>query len=128
MPVELDIIENGHILHYYITDPWTYEDYEPHLEREIQHRESVDHKVHNLLNARVRTVPTGALKVRSSPTFNHRTAGHVAIIGTSQIVRGFTQTIIRLANYDRLKFFDSEEQGLEYLRSIIQSEVQTAQK
>jgi hypothetical protein len=128
MPVQLDILENGHVLRYNLSDPWTYEDYEPILERDIAHRESVDHKVHNLTIAKIRTVPTGALRARSNPAFNHRTAGHLLMIGAPHVVRMFTEAVLKLTHFERIKFFDSEEEGMAFLRHVIESEDQTAKK
>lgn len=130
MPIELDILENGHVLRYLMTDPWTIEDYEPILERDIMHRESVNHKVHNLTIAKLRTVPAGALRARNAPTFNHPTAGHLAMVGAPQLVRSFTEIVLKLAHYERVKFFDTEEEALEHLRGVIRAEEQdqTAKK
>jgi hypothetical protein len=126
MSVEFSILEDGYVVRYGLSDPWTYEEYEEALESDVAHRESVNHKVHNLLIAKVRTVPAGVLKARGAPAFTHRTAGQLAIVGTNQIVRAFSEAVMRLAHFDRAKFFDTEDQALDYLRGIIQTEDQSA--
>jgi hypothetical protein len=76
-----------------------------------------------LLDAtKVRSIPMGVMKARGAPAFTHRTAGNLAIIGTSVTVRMFSETVMRLAHFDRAKFFDSEGDALEYLHTLIQTE------
>lgn len=124
MPVHVDIIENGHVVCYRLEDPWTYADFETALEQDIAHRDGVQHRVHNLLDAtKVRSIPMGVMKARAAPAFTHRTAGNLAIIGTSVTVRMFSETVMRLAHFNRAKFFDSEAEALEYLLHLIQAEV-----
>jgi hypothetical protein len=122
MPVELDILDDGHILRYTIIDPWTYADFERIMALETAHRDSVNHTVHNLAVAKMRTVPPGVLRARNIPTFNHPTAGHIALVGQSQIVRLFAETVLKLARYDRARFFDTEEDALAFLRDLIGKE------
>jgi hypothetical protein len=122
MPVDFSILDDGTIVRYVLSEPWSYEEYAPAESQDIAHRDSVEHTVHNLTIARVRSVPLGLLQTRNAPTFTHRTAGHLAIVGPHKIVQLFAQTIIRLANYDRARFFETEEEALTYLRELILKE------
>jgi hypothetical protein len=126
MPVHFDILDAGHIIYYRQEPPWTYDEYALELEKELAHRNSVNHTVHNLMNASlVRKVPIGVLQARSAPIFSHPTGGHLAIVGVNTTVRMFSQTVLQLAKFERAKFFKTEEEGLQYLRDLIRKEQST---
>jgi hypothetical protein len=122
MAVKFDILDDGHIVRYTITDPWRYEDYKVFEAEDIAHRNSVNHKVHNLTVANLRPNTAGIVKTRNSPALTHPNAGHIAIVGTGAQIRFIAEMILKLARFERAQFFDTEEQALEYLRGIIQAE------
>jgi hypothetical protein len=71
---------------------------------------------------------TGFIQARNAPSFTHRTAGHLVIVGVSQHIRTFANMLARLAHFEHVQFFGTEEQALEYLRGIIRAEDQSAKK
>ena len=122
MPVLLDVLDGGHIHRYTYIDPWTIEEYTAMEEEDLAHRESVDHLVHSLAIATMRTVPAGALRTRNASALHHRTAGHIAVVGASKIAEGFATAVFKIAHFQKVTFHHTEEEALAYLRELIQSE------
>jgi hypothetical protein len=122
MPIDFQILDDGHIVRYVYTDPWTMSELDAVTEQDIAHRQQAGHKVHSLAITKINIIAAGSLKVRKSPSLNHSTAGGVAIVGSSKIVRLFADTVLKLAQFDRAKFFDTEDEALVYLREIIRKE------
>lgn len=122
MPVLLDVLDGGHIHRYTYIDPWTIEEYNSMEEEDLTLREAANHLIHSLAIARMRTVPPGALRTRNSPALNHRTAGHIAVVGISRIAQAFAGTVFKMTHFEKVTFYETEEEALTYLRELIKSE------
>jgi len=122
MPVHFEIVEGGHILRYTYSDTWTIDEYANMEERDREYRESVNHIVHSLTIAKMKMVPSGALRTRNSPALTHRTAGSIAVVGAGKIARTFADAVFAMTHFKKVRFFDTEEQAMAWLREIIQAE------
>ena|SRR5690349_22173697 len=120
MPVTLDIRENGYVAYYVLVDPWETRDLTSLYPEDIQHRNSVNHVVHTFMNvSKVWRVPSNIISARiGAPAFIHPNSGQLLMIGAKTLPRVVTETICRLARYDRVRFFATEEEGWAYLRQL----------
>lgn len=87
MPVNMNIIENGRIIHYEYIDPWTFDDLLPLYAQVEKHLDRVAYKVHLLVDVRqMKNAPSNILKARREDAWlTHPNGGYVAVIGA----RGF---------------------------------------
>ena len=126
MPISLELVEDGHILYYVYSDPWTVEDLTSLTPRVMDYYNQASHKIHTLGDAtKLRQVPPGALRVRSVPNLSHPNSGDIAIAGASLLVETISTTIFRLVHFNRVKFFQNADEAWAYLRTVIAEEAVT---
>jgi hypothetical protein len=121
----MEIRENGHVAYYRLTDPWETSDLTALYPQDIRFRDSVNHLVHTFMNvSSVRRVPSNVMRARlGAPAFIHPNSGQLIMVGAQSFPKTVAQTIFRVAHYDRAKFFDTEEEGWNYLRQFINAEL-----
>src|SRR5258708_2217989 len=125
MPVTTTLIEDGRIFVVIIVDPWTVAELAKGEEVDKATRDASPFaKVHCLIDMReARKMPPGAILTgRRTPSMNHRTAGHITIVGANSFVRTIAETVFKMAHYSRLKFSTTYEEGLNFLRGAIKDE------
>jgi hypothetical protein len=124
MPVTAELRENGHVWYYVITDPWQAKDLIALYPLDFEHRNTVDHKVHTFMNVSgMNFLPPGLLSAgNKAPAWSHPTSGQLVMVGAHKIARKVAETIFKVANYDRAKFFANEDEGWDYLREFIRAE------
>jgi SpoIIAA-like len=123
MPVQLNLHENNRVMSYKFVEPWTMEDLLQLNESAEQHYDSVSHKVHVLFDARgIRNVPAGIMRARSNPDVTHHNAGQIAIVGANTLVRTIAGIVQKLANIERARFFNTEEEAWAYIRGVLEEE------
>ncbi|PJF34893.1 MAG: hypothetical protein CUN49_13325 [Candidatus Thermofonsia Clade 1 bacterium] len=127
MPVTLELIENGRVLSVTFIDPWAMSDVLslfPELERIYN---AAERPIHALIDARQSKLPSsGALRARESPAFKHPMSGHMAVVGAASVVRAVAETVFRLARFQRVTFFDTYEEGLAFLRTLLAQEAEAS--
>jgi hypothetical protein len=122
MPITYEIRENGYVIFYVMTDPWTVADLLNNFAAETVYRDQAGHQVHTLVDLRlVHTAPTsGLIGVRNKvPSLVHPTAGQFVVIGANIFMHMVGQTIFNLLAFDKGKFVNTEEEAWTFLRSII---------
>src|SRR5690606_1900012 len=123
MPAELNLTEDGYVLHYVFREPWSITDMTEVNRRAKEYYDAATHKVHVLLDVRgVRSAPPGFIRARSNPDVTHPNAGNIAVVGANSYIRALGDVILKLARFDRAKFFNTEEEAWAYLRAEIQKE------
>ncbi len=124
MPMTMKPRDGGHILHFVFTNPWTLTDVVHVFERDQAFRDRATTIVHALVDcSEIRTLPPGTLNVaRLSPSFNHRTKGHIAAFCASKSIQVIGNLLARLVHMKDMKFFNTEEEALAYLRQVIANE------
>ena len=123
MPIKNELIENGHVLLSVYETPWGLEDLVGFNALAAKHYAQATHKIHLLIDARqMGTIPYGVLRSRAYSHFTHPRSGAIAVVGASTIARALAETVLRLAHFDRAKFFMTQEEALEYLRTVIARE------
>ncbi len=130
MPVILSFCEDGYVVYVAVEDPWAVNDILSLYEQEKAHYDKVSHKVHALYNlSKVRQMPTNALAAaRGNPALYHPNRGQMAIVGAKSFTRTIAEIITRVARFDRIVFFDTDEQAWKYLRELIVEEQGEEQK
>ena len=125
MPVTLNIREDGRVAYYVLSDPWETRDLVSLYPEDNRFRDGVNHLVHTFMNVSgVRRIPSNIISARfNAPAFTHRNSGQLIMIGARTLPRVVTETICRLARYDRVVFFATEEEGWAYVNKLLGSEV-----
>lgn len=122
MPINLELIEDGHILWFQVDEPWNADDIPPAKEKSRRIFQQAQHTVHSLVDLRRAKVNlpllTAAQQVIGGEPFPN--SGQIAIVGVS----GMMQLIIRPAlmvtgNADTLRFFKTFEEAKAHLRRQI---------
>lgn len=123
MPVTTELRENGRVLYLVYEDPWTIADVAVIDRQFIDILHQATHPIHALLNVQqIHEFPSGIFTARIEMILTHPMSGHLAIIGTSNLVRVFGQTMMRLRGFSRARFFNHEEDGWHYLQQIVAEE------
>lgn len=124
MPITVETREDGHVRYFVITDPWRTSDLIAQYPSDREYRDSVDFTVHMVMNvSKMKQIPPGLLVARKdAPALSHRRSGNLVMIGAGGFARIMAETIFKLAHYDRALFFDSEEEGWQYIRQAIAEE------
>ena len=123
MPVTVNIVEGGHVIEVRISDPWTTEELLAVQSVTRPHRASVDFPVHSLLNVRgTWNVPPGVLRGRHMPAFSSSSRGYIAVVGGGGLVRMMFDVVRRLVNFERVSYFQTDEEAWAFLRQLIAEE------
>ncbi len=123
MPTKVELRENGRVLHYIFTEPWTLKDMEEAAAKARTYYDAADRKLHVLFDARaISSLPSGLLRARNNPDMRHPNSGHIAVVGASTVLQVIAETILRITRFQRARFFQSEDEAWAYLRRIIAEE------
>lgn len=124
MPASVELTENGHVLHYVFTDPWTLEDMVVVTRQGKLHYDQSAHKIHVLLDVtQARRVPPCVLTARSNPDLTHSNSGHIVIVGASGVVKAMGDLIVKVIGTKKVSFHEDETEAWASLRAIIAEEV-----
>jgi hypothetical protein len=121
MPINLELIEDGHILWFQIDGVWRSEEILPAKEKTRHIFQHAPHTVHALVDLR-RAAVNMALLMASQQVIGGEplpNAGQIAIVGVSRLMRMLTEPILRAASNDPITFFDNPEEAKTYLRRYI---------
>ena len=124
MPITMQPLESGHILHVKFIDPWTLIDVQNMYKTEQVYRDDSKFIMHTLIDImELHKIQPSTLTIgRRSPTFNHPRHGHIVIVGTSAFAQALLQTLVRVTRTAQIKFFSTEAEGMAYLHQLIADE------
>ncbi len=124
MPITMEPREDGRILYIRFVDPWTLTDFAHIMEKDQAYRDRASGTIHGIVDcSQIDSLLPGALNAaRRSPGFVHRTKGHIAVFGANGTVQAIAQLVARMLRINELEFFNTEEEGMAYLRKIIARE------
>ena len=126
MAVTMDLCENGHILYFTITDPWTLNNLTTYFPEEQRCRDHASYKIHSLFNVlSTKTVPPLLLTARNSPSLIHANHGHLVVVGAVPIIHTVAEIAFKLTGFTQGRFLSTEEEGWAFLRQIIADESKT---
>src|SRR5215467_10874218 len=117
MPVTLNLIEDGHIIHITITDPWKTSEITtlyPLVEATLN---KAHYKIHTLADvSQTKQAPGNIFKSRlANANYSHPNTGVIAIVGASPVVKVMAETLFWLARYERARFFATYDEGLHFI-------------
>ncbi len=124
MPINLELIENGHILWFHIEGAWKPEDIAPAKEKTRNIFQQAPHTVHALVDLSSAQVNVPLLMashqvIGGEPLPN---TGKIAIVGVPRMIRMVAEPILRATgNADPITFFSTIEEAKTYLRRHIDS-------
>src|SRR5262245_3205018 len=125
MPVTLDLLENGRVMYFTFSDPWVVSQVTDLYPRSNAYLNSATRKLHTFADVRpARRIPSGLLNLRYGPDWTHPNSGQITILGASPLLRTFAKIVFRLSGFERIGFFDSEEEAWAYLRQLIADEAE----
>ena len=120
MPGTVTLEENGYLLHYIYSDPWTITEMERVNAESLAFYNAAKHKLHVLVDMRgSKNAPTGMMRARNNPDLKHPNSGKIAVVGVTPLIRNVGEALLKLAHFNRAAFFDEMEPALEYLRAEI---------
>ena len=123
MPVSMELIENGRCFRYEISDPWKIADFTATFPEAKAILDAAPYPVHGIVNLHATARdPMGVLNVRKHPSFSHANSGYTVFCHATLLARRVTETALRLARFNRMKFFDTEEQGMAFLHGLMAQE------
>jgi hypothetical protein len=119
MPVTAESIENGHILKYTVTDPWTMEDVTAATRLGKQIYDASPHLVHVLVDvSQTRRIPRGFMGIRHVPDLKHPNSGHIAVVGAAGLMRAAAELLGYFVPGGKSRCFDTEADALAWLLSL----------
>src|SRR5260221_11513296 len=123
MPFESYLIENDRIVFVKLSDPLTPEE----MEQSFMRKFIDDPRPYHLpalvdVTGLTYAPPAGAIRAWRKSALSHPNLGHTALFGATTLIRLMANTIFWLAHYDRVKFFDTHDHALAYLREVIARE------
>ena len=62
------------------------------------------------------------VNIRKHPSFSHPNSGYSIFCHATLLARRVTETALRLARFNRMKFFDTEEEGMAFLHELMAQE------
>lgn len=120
MPVTVDLIHDGYVLHYVFTDPWTIEDLLRAYDQERRFRDAAGHTVHGYIDfTAARRIPRNWLQARHGPGLNHPTSGELICVGLNRSLKIILEVVLRLTNFTRIRLFDTPEEAEPYLVELV---------
>jgi hypothetical protein len=123
MPATMEIREDGHVIFFRFTSPFTTQELMDVMSKDGEYRITVPHTVHALVRAELTEMPPMALRGRQSPSLNSANSGYFVIVGASTMVRLFAGIVIKMTRKNEVRFFDTEEEGWEFLRQMLAEEM-----
>ncbi len=122
MPIHLNLIENGWILHFQIERTWTPDEILAAKKDTRRIFEQATHPVHALADLRQAAVNVALLQASSQviggePLPN---SGQIAVVGVSWMLRMIATPLLSLAvGNDPVTFFDSYDEAVRFLKRYI---------
>src|SRR5258708_14506833 len=123
MPVSLELIENGRVFRYVISDRWRISDFTATFPQAKAVLDAAQHPVHGVVNLYAAAKdPIGVLNIRKHPSFSHVNGGYTAFCHASLLARRVTETALRIARFHRYTFFNTEQEGMDFLCELMAQE------
>src|SRR5690348_10673364 len=102
MPAQVTLEENGYLLHYVYSDPWTIADMEAVNALSLKHYNAATHKLNVLVDiSGSKNAPAGMLRARNNPDLKHRNSGKIAVVGANTLIKGVGEALLKLSHFER---------------------------
>jgi len=124
MPVTMQLEENGRIMFWQFSDPWTLPELFVHYKESEAIFKNATHLVHSLIDLQqARSMPSGILKARFNADWSHPRSGYTVLIGSSLLVKRTAELLFKITRFDRVKFFPDEPSARAFLDERIAAEI-----
>jgi hypothetical protein len=122
MPVTMEMRENNRISYWVFEDPWTVGELVKISKESNPIFENITHKFHTLTVVNARHIPTGVLQVRQIGSWSNPMSGELVIVNAPPVAKTIVEVLTRLVRFNRVRFFDTEVQGWQYLTDVLAEE------
>lgn len=117
MPVQLQYLESENVIQYTATDPWTIDEMNECTKQTSQILDKATSPVFSLVDvSRAKFLPQGAMRARTNPEYTHPNAAGIVLVGASVLVRTIAGVVAKLANMNRIHFFEKSEDAWAFIR------------
>ncbi len=123
MPINLELIDNGHILWFQVAGAWSTDEIRPAKDKTRQIFQQAHHPIHALLDLRSARVNMALITasqqvIGGDPLPN---SGQIAVVGVPGWMRVLVEQLLRVTgNTDPITFFNNFEDAKTFLRGHIE--------
>lgn len=122
MPVTMEMRENNRVTYWAFADPWSVGEL-VHVSKQMKPIfDNSTRKIHTMTVVMTRKIPAGVLRIREVSTWAHPMSGQLVVVNAPPVGISIVEVITRLARFDRVHFFNTEEQGWLFLREVLAEE------
>jgi hypothetical protein len=115
--------EAERVVHYIATDPWTIDEMNDILDRARAIYDNAPQRIYTIVDvSQAKHMPQGVMRGRANPEFTHPNVAGLLIVGASVLVRTITGVVAKLANSDRIHFFEKLDDAWAFVRSETSAE------
>jgi hypothetical protein len=124
MPVQLEFSENKRYIIYTLTDPLDMNELQRVYQKEKEHRDSVDHTVHSIVDmSRVKGIPRNWLTAKSGPGLSHPRSGKMLFVGISPALKTLVSLILDIMRYRKMEFYNNFDEAETRMKDLLRDEV-----
>ena len=129
MPVSIQLSEDKTHIIYEFAEPLEMQELMDAYKQEAEYRDATPHTLHSIVDmSGMRRIPANWLTAKSGPGLSHPRSGCMLFVGISPGLRIIIQTILNIARYRRMVFFDTREEALDYLSKLVKETKQETAK
>lgn len=120
MPVHVNLDENKEYLIYSLSDPLKIEELLAAYRQEKEYRDSLPYTLHSIVDmSTVKRIPPNWLLAKAGPGLTHPRSGEILIVGVSRGLKILLETILKITNFKRMRFFVARPEADVYLRELL---------
>lgn len=121
MPVNVRLSDDKRYLIYEMSEPLEIAELMDAYRQEREYRDAHDYTMHSLVDmSKVNRIPPNWLTAKAGPGLTHARSGRMVFVGISYGLRIIVQTILKIARYDKMQFFDTYEEALDYMVELVE--------
>jgi hypothetical protein len=110
-----------------ISDPWLTEDLIALRPKGLDYLNRNDHKLQILMEFHSLKVPMGLMRLHESPVLRHPNMGYLVLIGIGRTGTTLATLLFQLARFDRVRFFETLDEGRDFLRQQVAKDLKRDQ-
>jgi hypothetical protein len=123
MPVQLAFSESKRYIIYTLTDPLDMNELQRVYQKEKEHRDSVDHTVHSIVDmSRVKGIPRNWLTAKSGPGLSHPRSGKMLFVGISPALKTLVSLILDIMRYRKMEFYNTYAEAEARMQELLREE------
>lgn len=120
MPVHVQLSQDKRYLIYEIAEPLNMDDMMRAYQDERHMRDSLPYVIHSIVDiSQVKRIPINWLTAKAGPGLTHPRSGEMVFVGLSLGIKTIVETVLRIANYRRMKFFGTRAEAETYMKELV---------